>query len=405
MKMSDGYADACRVGLETAIKAAGGQAPLAEYLRAFGLVKVTPKTIAQWVGTHLPKAKRGGRQAKIPAEYVQTVHRATGVPMGTLRPDLYTAQGEGAYIPGFEDPECIPSDHSAVLGGSIADRRAYCKGSYTLEKSIVEAQQSEPQTTPAAERGIALHEAMEHFGRRRPKVADWVDGNTLEARMRSYVGSEFYDREISKVDMEDALVPAVRAAWEAVTIFQSTAPVRVETQVSLPTVPGAFGTADMLVGPDSIGYPGLVVLDYKFGQKLIPAENNFGLMFYAAAALFGPELSEQFAKVDSVRLAIVQPTKPKDKRLETWDTTRERLREAVDVWKENCRVFSDFSRDMLTPGWHCTYCKVRPVCGVYADSFSTSRRKLREVTKLDRPATSIEPASLEAFANIGPFKK
>ena len=55
MKMSDGYADACRVGLETAIQAAGGQAPLAKYLRAFGLVKVTPKTIAQWVGTHLPK--------------------------------------------------------------------------------------------------------------------------------------------------------------------------------------------------------------------------------------------------------------------------------------------------------------------------------------------------------------
>ena len=269
MKMSDGYADACRKGLETAIKAAGGQAPLAKYLRAFGLVKVTPKTIAQWVGTHLPKAKRGGRQAKIPAEYVQTVHRATGVPLETLRPDLYTPQGEGAYIPGFGTPEYGPSDHSAVLGGSIADRRAYCKGSYTLEKSVVEAQQAEPQTTPAAERGIALHAVMEDFGRRRPKAIDWVDRNELSDRIRSYSGSEFYDRDITTEDIENALVPAVRAVWDVVAVFPRTVPVRTETQVSLPDVPGAFGTADMLVGPDLVVSPGLVVLDYKFGPTSI----------------------------------------------------------------------------------------------------------------------------------------
>ena len=148
-----------------------------------------------------------------------------------------------------------------------------------------------------------------------------------------------------------------------------------------------------------------MVLDYKFGKKPVPAENNFGLMFYAAAALFGPELSEEFAGVDQVRLAVVQPTKPADKRLETWDVTRERLREVVAVWKENCRVFPDLARNMLTPGWHCTYCKVRPVCGVYADSFSTAQRGIKEVTKLDRPATSIEPAKLAAFASTGLFKK
>jgi DNA-binding transcriptional regulator YdaS (Cro superfamily) len=58
-----------RDGLRIAIKTAGG-------LRAFArLLGITHQAIAQW--------------DRVPAERVIEVERATGVPRGVLRPDLY----------------------------------------------------------------------------------------------------------------------------------------------------------------------------------------------------------------------------------------------------------------------------------------------------------------------------
>lgn len=66
--------------LRRAIDAAGSQAALADR------IGVAQQTISVWVR----------RSKRVPAEHVQRVARATGVPPEALRPDLYPRAGRGA---------------------------------------------------------------------------------------------------------------------------------------------------------------------------------------------------------------------------------------------------------------------------------------------------------------------
>ena len=113
---------------------------------------------------------------------------------------------------------------------------------------------------------------------------------------------------ISKLDVDiEAIRPAVNALMGVVTSYSQEAKWFIEAQVSLPQVPGAFGTSDIVVYDPPI----LHVIDYKFGQKPIRPENNFGLMFYAAASILGPELALDRLPDDVLtpRLTIIQPSK------------------------------------------------------------------------------------------------
>ena len=161
MKMKKEFAEGCEAGLQEAIAVAGSQLALAEVVSKAGVKKINRRTVQNWTLSGLPHHKRETRQAKVPIAYVHTVSRVTGVSKERLRPDIFQSNAEGAYNLTFLELEYGPSAHSWTLGGSIADRRHYCKGSYTLESGALQARQSYPQTNEAADRGIALHAVME----------------------------------------------------------------------------------------------------------------------------------------------------------------------------------------------------------------------------------------------------
>ena len=85
--------------------------------------------------------------------------------------------------------------HSSLLGGSSANRRIACAGSYKLEQSV----QTPPVESAYAARGTALHEAT---------TANLLDAEG--AHPSTLIGQTFYGRVISEEDVNDAIIPAIQ---------------------------------------------------------------------------------------------------------------------------------------------------------------------------------------------------
>ena len=380
MRMSNLYARQCRDVLDELVAEAGGVAALARTLTQAGL-PITAKTIGRWRLTHLSKRQRPQRQAKIPAAYVNTVARVTGRSARELRPDLFASGAEAAYVAGA--PPASAHAHSAVLGGSIADRRYYCAASYTLERGVLEARHSAPQTNAAAERGSALHALMEWYGTDRDTVGGWEPWSSSTAQAEAFftrrIGVKIGTHEVTDTDVQHGLLPAVVALKGVLRQYPRDAAVLSEQRVSLPGIPGAFGTADMIV----VSADTVHIMDYKFGFRPERPERNFGLVFYWVAARVGPELQQYMATTDAqqARVTIIQPTKPRATHAETWDIENADVLalEVIQQWKEHCKLQPALHAGLFTPGWHCTYCAAAPVCAVAHTQSSGSRTQIPPV--------------------------
>src|SRR5262249_34588792 len=113
---------------------------------------------------------------------------------------------------------------------------------------------------------------------------------------------------ITRDDVGNALRPAY--AYVDTLLDAPGAGFYLEQRVAFPTIPGAFGTVDLLVRSGSI----VRVIDFKFGAgvpvfALYPDGNediiNAQLAFYAAAARHS--LPKFFVGVDEIVLTILQP--------------------------------------------------------------------------------------------------
>ena len=396
MKMNDRFAVACSNGLDEAIKAAGGSTKLARAVAEVGLSKVTARTIARWKGTHLSKVNREKKQPRIPAEYVQAVHRATNVPLARLRPDMYSPTAIQAYADDPGGPG--PNAHSGVLGGSIADRRMYCPGSYHMERSVIDARAEQgfkDTGGPAAVRGTALHAAMEAMGMYRLQTPEKWQANADEDRISmclEFVGIEHEGYVITEKDATGPLVSAAADMQHCIDDTQSggaQTELIYEAEVSLPEITGAFGTSDVVV-IDPFGRR-LVVIDYKFGHRPVYAKRNYGLMFYAAACLYGPEQGACKDYIDHVSLVIIQPEKG-EKSYDRWDTSPEELKALIPTWQKHCELNPTLNREDLVPGWHCAYCLAKPVCASnaeYAAGVKVRRSDAKTVPTLPLPKGGI----------------
>jgi hypothetical protein len=139
-----------------------------------------------------------------------------------------------------------------------------------------------------------------------------------------------------------------------------------ERRITLPTVAGAFGTADLLV---RIGRT-IHVIDLKFGAgvrvlALYPVGDediiNAQLAFYAAAARHS--LPEFFAGVDEIKLTILQPVSIElgAEMESSVVVTVEELDAFVVAYRAACEeALSPSPR--LECGAHCRFCPARPIC-------------------------------------------
>ena len=178
------------------------------------------------------------------------------------------------------------------FGGSVATRVLRCPASVGLVEKVPAYLR---KISAYAERGTALHAAMtlliENTRTFDDLVSVTINGYTITAD-----------------DVENALRPAY--TYIDALLDAPGAEFYLEQRVVFPTIPGTFGTVDLIV---RIGAT-LYIVDFKFGVgvrvlALYPDGDediiNAQLAFYAAAARHS--LPKFFADVDEIVLTILQP--------------------------------------------------------------------------------------------------
>ncbi len=244
------------------------------------------------------------------------------------------------------------SQHSNVMGGSTANRRINCIGSYQAEKDIP-SQESE-----YAVRGSMLHAAMELLLTADPETAE-QEGAVFAELVGQDLGFDHDPIDAELVDTK--LIPAWDA-WKEVVETYDLDDWFIEQRVSFGDVmPGAFGTADV-VAKDT--QKRLHILDWKFGDGIVvPAEANYGLGFYAGGALYDddPELVEFCDDITGVVLHIVQPRVGSDQVLYTWETDEKWVEQLVDLAAKAVKQAQD-PKAARNPGPWCQFCKARVGC-------------------------------------------
>jgi hypothetical protein len=239
------------------------------------------------------------------------------------------------------------------FGGSVAARVLRCPASVGL---VARVPAQLRKVSIYADRGTALHSA----------IALALDTDVVS--LENFVGKTLNSYTITRDDVENALRPTFD--YVDALLCAPGATYYLERRVIFPTIPGAYGTCDLLV---RIG-TAIHVIDFKFGVgvrvlALYPDGDedvlNGQLMFYAAAARHS--LPDFFADVESIVLTIVQPisTDLDAEMVSSVAITHAELDEFILVYRAACeQALAPAPR--LERGDHCRFCPARPICPAHA---------------------------------------
>jgi uncharacterized protein DUF2800 len=234
------------------------------------------------------------------------------------------------------------------FGGSVATRVLRCPASVRL---VAKVPAHLRKSSVYADRGTACHTAMSRL----------IEG---ECSFDDLVGATIDSYTFTRDDVEDALRPAY--SYVDALLNTPGAEYYLEQRVAFPTVPGAFGTADLIVRIGNI----IHVIDYKFGSgvrvlALYPDGDedviNAQLLFYAAAARHS--FPKFFAGAEGIVLTILQPQSIEldAEMISAVPVTHAELDEFIALYGAACtEALTDAPR--LRRGAHCRFCPARPVC-------------------------------------------
>ena len=225
-------------------------------------------------------------------------------------------------------------DHSKIVGGSTAKRVMNCPGSVAL------VQKMPPQpSSKYADEGTLLHNV----------IAEIV---MSDEHPESFLGTTYNDQVLTLDLIDNKLVPAL-AALDVIDPNKEME-IEAETRVGFgDLLPGVFGSTDLI---GRIGSRA-VVLDWKFGDGVaVEVEENYQLMFYAAAAMRTEETKWAFKDVEEIEMVIVQP--PQVKR---WVTTPARIAQFEKDLVKAVKLAQQPNAE-LKVGDHCRWCAAKPIC-------------------------------------------
>ncbi len=278
--------------------------------------------------------------------------------------------------------------HSNVVGGSTAARVLACPGSVKLNQGVkqghlqriydqikaeekpvgwdhewpdvyhhttvdpnvvrmVNEKYREETTSPYAQEGTALHEAIAHI----------LDKN---AHPTSVIDEVWEGVEITHTLYHQALAPAIQG-WNAYLdkVFEEDGEemrYMVERRGAFPGVAGAFGTADVVACTSKR----LTIWDWKFGAGVeVSPDENAQLMFYGRAAA---HTSQQWLASEGLTLAadtrvdlVISQPRTGDGKPKVWTTTYDRLNE---FRKELVAAVAEAQGDSpkVKRGAHCKWC-------------------------------------------------
>ena len=249
--------------------------------------------------------------------------------------------------------------HSRIVGGSTAKRVIACPGSVAL----VDKMPPKPSSKYADE-GTLLHDVI-------AKVLSSDD-----ATFEDFLGLQYEEITLTEDLIERKLRPAL-ASFDELCAEEEMA-YAVESVVDFGDfLPDVFGSADILGRIGNRAY----VVDWKFGDGVpVAAEENYQLMFYAAAAMRTQGLQWVFKDCKDVELVIIQPPS-----MRRWVTSVERIKafEAELFAAVNAASKPDAP---LAAGDHCRWCAAKPVCPVMTGAVDRIRKEAIDIMPVDQIA-------------------
>lgn len=257
------------------------------------------------------------------------------------------------------------AEHSSIVGGSTVDRLMNCPGSFQLIQRI-----PDQVTIPSeyANYGSAMHAVMDRLA---GMFADGLppDEAPLIAAAHELLGEFFFDRALEQHHLDDSIIPAI------ITLYDLTENhgggffvVANELRVKFPSIPGAFGTSDLVLANKKC----ILMIDWKFGQGVAVKATykdsegervNPQLMFYFAGAM--ETLPAKIFTGKKFIVAIIQPRT--DEPLTHTVITRTEVNMFVeDV--DTAIIKALAKNPELNAGDHCRWCPARPFCPLHTQA-------------------------------------
>jgi hypothetical protein len=255
--------------------------------------------------------------------------------------------------------------HSNIVGGSTAKRVIACPASVKLVQQIP----SKDIPNEFADRGTLLHNVI-------------ADVLMFKEAPEKYLGTKYKDQVLTQELIDEKLNPALKALEEIYATESMV--VKIETRVGFGDfLPGVFGSTDVL---GRIGNRA-VVLDWKFGDGvLVDAEENYQLLFYAAAAMRTEESKWIFEGATEIECIIVQPPE-----IRRWVTTPQR----VALFEQELRRAVHASQSeapMFETGDHCRWCAAKPICPKMTGQVERVLQTKLQALPIDQIALQLEQA-------------
>ena len=236
-----------------------------------------------------------------------------------------------------------------------------CPGSFQLIQRIPDQVELPSEY---ANYGTAMHAIMDRL------VAMYSDGFPLDEDImveaaEELLGETFFDRTFEQHHLDDSIIPAIHTLYDLMDAYASGgqfATVANELRVKFPSIPGAYGTSDLLLANKKH----LVMVDWKFGQG-VPVKAtyqdehgervNAQLLFYLAGAM--ETLPASVFRGKRFVVAIIQP-RTEEPLTHTLVTTTEVKMFIEDV---DAAIIKALDKNPeLNMGEHCRWCPARPFC-------------------------------------------
>ena len=260
--------------------------------------------------------------------------------------------------------------HSTLLGGSIAERRVSCAGSYQIELTV-------PNTGEESEyaaRGTALHDAM---------AAYLMEDS--DAPISTLIGQVFNGRQISEEDVDEALLPAITYLDRIIKQVGGECDLWIEQEAVFLQpdngTPGSFGTIDVILRSPAGHY---FILDWKFGQGVsVSVRDNKQLLYYATALAADPG-DTGFTANSPLTLGIIQPSdteRPEDGVLRLWEVPEGLITTMAAQFQSAAikALASTMQREDFVMGDWCRWCSAVAICPAQIENSNALMQTSRSV--------------------------
>lgn len=235
------------------------------------------------------------------------------------------------------------------LGASQASRWFACPGSVDLLKLS-----PEPPKNVHGARGTMAHTILE-------ECFD-TDKDPWEYEGRAYEGGVVTEEDICAVEQA---IEELDKTVDYVTKHHGGVKIMKEVGFDLSNIhPDLWGTSDIVIYTEDFSFLG--VYDYKHGSKLINAEENLQLMYYALGAInfLGRRKVPTFGwgnVFKNVELGIIQPRVIRKKgSTRLWEPSAKRLDDFAIELKEN--ALRTVGSTEYSAGSHCYWCNAKALC-------------------------------------------